>query len=115
MRPLILMPTINSRHWNACYLLTAAVCTEMPAPPPQAERSCWGGQTPPPSSRDELSCAGGVASRVRPLFVERKKNPRRKKEKQTHGAAPARSVASIFSSCAVRGGRVLRPSGLAAI
>ena len=28
---------------------------------------CWGGRDPPPSSRDGLSCAGGVASRVRPL------------------------------------------------
>ena len=32
MRPLILMPTINSRHLERM-LLTAAVCTEMPAPP----------------------------------------------------------------------------------
>ena len=37
MRPLILMPTINSRHWNACYLQLLSV--QMPAPPPQAERS----------------------------------------------------------------------------
>ena len=61
MRPLILMPTINSRHWNACYLqLLSAVqrCQH----PPQAERSCWGGVG------HELSCAGGVPSSVRPLL-----------------------------------------------
>ena len=34
MRPLILVPTINYRHWNACYLQLLSVdCTEMPAPP----------------------------------------------------------------------------------
>ena len=79
---------INSRHWNACYLQLLSVqrCQH----PPQAERSCWGGGPDPPSSRalllgggpdppssralllgggvgHELSCAGGVASRVRPL------------------------------------------------
>ena len=48
MRPLILMPTINSRHWNACYLQLLSVqrCQH----PPQAERSCWGepgGSGPP--------------------------------------------------------------------
>ena len=32
MRPLILVPTINSRHLERM-LLTAVVCTEMPAPP----------------------------------------------------------------------------------
>ena len=74
MRPLILMPTINSRHWNACYLQLLSVqrCQH----PPQAERSCWGGGSRPPQQQSaaagggvghELSCAGGVASRVRPL------------------------------------------------
>ena len=50
MRPLILMPTINSRHWNACYLQLLSVqrCQH----PPQAERSCWGGvRTPPAAER----------------------------------------------------------------
>ena len=32
MRPLILMPTINSRNSNACYLQLLSD-TEMPAPP----------------------------------------------------------------------------------
>ena len=74
MRPLILVPTIISRHWNACYLQLLSVqrCQH----PPQAERSGWGGGPDPPSSRGlllgggvghELSCAGGVPSRVRPL------------------------------------------------
>lgn len=41
MRPLILMPTINSRNSNACYLQLLSVqrCQH----PPQAERSCGGG------------------------------------------------------------------------
>ena len=41
MRPLILVPTINSRHWNACYLQLLSVqrCQH----PPQAELCCWGG------------------------------------------------------------------------
>ena len=48
MRPLILMPTINSRHWNACYLQLLSVqrCQH----PPQAERSCWGGVPTPPAA-----------------------------------------------------------------
>ena len=56
MRPLILMPTINSRHWNACYLQLLSVqrCQH----PPQAERSCWGGGPDPPSSR-ALLLGGG--------------------------------------------------------
>ena len=56
MRPLILMPTINSRHWNACYLQLLSVqrCQH----PPQAERSCWGGSPDPPSSR-ALLLGGG--------------------------------------------------------
>ena len=59
MRPLILVPTINSRHWNACYLqlLSAQRCQH----PPQAERCCWGGVG------HGLRCAGGVPSSVRPL------------------------------------------------
>ena len=49
MRPLILVPTIISRHWNACYLQLLSVqrCQH----PPQAERCCWGGGPDPPSSR----------------------------------------------------------------
>ena len=90
MRPLILMPTINSRHWNACYLQLLSVqrCQH----PPQAERSCLGGGPDPPSSRalllgggsrppqqqsaaagggvgHGLRCAGGVPSSVRPLHT----------------------------------------------
>ena len=55
MRPLILMPTINSRHWNACYLQLLSVqrCQH----PPQAERSCWGGVRTPPAA--ERCCLGG--------------------------------------------------------
>ena len=61
MRPLILMPTINSRHWNACYLQLLSVqrCQH----PPQAERSCWGGVG------HGFRCAGGVPSSVRPLLT----------------------------------------------
>ena len=57
MRPLILVPTINYRHWNACYLQLLSVqrCQH----PPQAERSCWGGGPDPPSSR-ALLLGGGV-------------------------------------------------------
>ena len=57
MRPLILMPTINSRHWNACYLQLLSVqrCQH----PPQAERCCWGGGPDPPSSRALLLGGGG--------------------------------------------------------
>ena len=56
MIPLILMPTINSRHWNTCYLQLLSVqrCQH----PPQAERSCWGGGPHPPSSR-ALLLGGG--------------------------------------------------------
>ena len=57
MRPLILVPTINSRHWHACYLErphTARYppCTPKPMadPPPAAALCCWGGRDPPPSS-----------------------------------------------------------------
>ena len=58
MRPLILVPTINSRHWNACYLQLLSVqrCQH----PPQAERSCLGGGPDPPSSR-ALVLGGGSA------------------------------------------------------
>ena len=71
MRPLILMPTINSRNSNACYLQLLSVqrCQH----PPAAERCCWGGGPAPPSSRalllgggvgHGLRCAGGVPSSV---------------------------------------------------
>ena len=39
-----------------------------PDPPPQQQSSAAGGVRPPPSSRDELRSAGGVPSRVRPLW-----------------------------------------------
>ena len=90
MRPLILVSTINSRHWNTCYLQLLSVqrCQH----PPQAERSCLGGGPDPPSSRalllgggsrppqqqsaaagggvgHGLRCAGGVPSSVRPLLM----------------------------------------------
>ena len=57
MRPLILMPTINSRNSNACYLQLLSVqrCQH----PPQAERCCWGGGPDPPSSR-ALLLGGGA-------------------------------------------------------
>ena len=56
MRPLILVPTRNYRHWNACYLQLLSVqrCQH----PPQAERSCWGGVRTPPAA--ERCCLGGV-------------------------------------------------------
>ena len=56
MRPLILMPTINSRNSNACYLQLLSVqrCQH----PPAAERCCWGGGPDPPSSR-ALLLGGG--------------------------------------------------------
>ena len=62
MRPLILVPTINSRHWNACYLQLLSVqrCQH----PPQAERSCWGGGPDPPSSRALLLGGGSAMSLV---------------------------------------------------
>ena len=90
MRPLILMPTINSRNSNACYLQLLSVqrCQHPPQAerscwggvrtPPAAERCCWGGGPDPPSSRALLlggggghgfRCAGGVPSSVRPLQV----------------------------------------------
>ena len=52
MRPLILMPTINSRNSNACYLQLLSVqrCQH----PPAAERCCWGGGPDPPSSRGHI-------------------------------------------------------------
>ena len=61
MRPLILVSTINSRHWNTCYLQLLSVqrCQH----PPQAERSCLGGVG------HGFRCAGGVPSSVRPLLV----------------------------------------------
>ena len=67
MRPLILMPTINSRHWNACYLQLLSVqrCQH----PPQAERSCWGRGPDPPSSR-ALQAAGGEAPPSDRLFSD---------------------------------------------
>ena len=55
MRPLILVPTINSRHWNACYF-TAAVCTEMPAPPTGRALLLGGGGGPP---QQQSAAAGG--------------------------------------------------------
>ena len=57
MRPLILVPTINSRHWNACYF-TAAVCTEMPAPPTGRALLLGGGSGPPPGSSSALLLGG---------------------------------------------------------
>ena len=56
MRPLILVSTINSRHWNTCYLQLLSV--QRCQPPPQAERSCLGGGPDPPSSR-ALLLGGG--------------------------------------------------------
>ena len=58
MRPLILMPTINSRNSNACYLQLLSVqrCQH----PPAAERCCWGGGPDPPSSSRALLLGGGV-------------------------------------------------------
>ena len=63
MRPLILMPTINSRHWNACYLQLLSVqrCQH----PPQAERCLLlGGGPDPPSSRALLLGGGSAMSLV---------------------------------------------------
>ena len=58
MRPLILMPTINSRNSNACYLQLLSVqrCQH----PPQAEPRALllGGGPDPPSSR-ALLLGGG--------------------------------------------------------
>ena len=73
MRPLILVSTINSRHWNTCYLQLLSVqrCQH----PPQAERSCWGGVG------HGFRCAGGVPSSVRPLSSPAKSKHR----KQTAG------------------------------
>ena len=67
MRPLILMPTINSRHWNACYLQLLSVqrCQH----PPQAERSCWGGGPDPPSSRALLLGGGPDPPSTRALLL----------------------------------------------
>ena len=60
MRPLILVPTINYRHWNACYLQLLSVdCTEMPAPP-TGRALLLGGGPDPPSSR-ALLLGGGSA------------------------------------------------------
>ena len=61
MRPLILVSTINSRHWNTCYLQLLSVqrCQH----PPQAERCCWGGGV-----GHDFRRAGGVPSNVRPLL-----------------------------------------------
>ena len=58
MRPLILMPSINSHNSNACYLQLLFVqrCQH----PPAAERCCWGGGPDPPSSR-ALLLGGGSA------------------------------------------------------
>ena len=55
MRPLILMPTINSRNSNACYLQLLSVqrCQH----PPQAERCCWGGVPTPPQQPSALDPA----------------------------------------------------------
>ena len=57
-------------------LLTAAVCTEMPAPP-TGRALLLGGGSDPPSSRallrgHGLRCAGGVPSSVRPLLRSRR-------------------------------------------
>ena len=56
MRPLILMPTINSRNSNACYLQLLSVqrCQH----PPQAERCCLGGGIPDPPSSSALLLGG---------------------------------------------------------
>ena len=63
MRPLILVSTINSRHWNTCYLQLLSVqrCQH----PPQAERCCWGG-----GSAMALDVQGGyrAVTSVRPLL-----------------------------------------------
>ena len=64
MRPLILVSTINSRHWNTCYLQLLSV--QRCQPPPQAERSCWGGGPDPP--QQQSAAAGGA--RPPPLAAE---------------------------------------------
>ena len=61
MRPLILMPTINSRNSNACYLQLLSVQRSRCQHPPAAERSCWGGVG------HDFRCAGGVEQCVAAL------------------------------------------------
>ena len=57
MRPLILVSTINSRHCALEHmLLTAAVCTEMPAPPTGRALLLGGGSGPP---QQQSAAAGG--------------------------------------------------------
>ena len=79
MRPLILMPTINYRNSNACYLQLLSVHrdTEMPAPPPGRALLLGGGSRPPQQQSVLLGGgsamglgvqAGGVPSSVRPLL-----------------------------------------------
>ena len=60
MRPLILMPTINSRNSNACYLQLLSVHRD--ASTPHRQSAAAGGGV-----GHGFRCAGGVPSSVRPL------------------------------------------------
>ena len=59
MRPLILVPTINSRHWNACYLPELLYGRQVPTGP---LRRAW--EAPGPTHVPKLEIG---------LFKERKK------------------------------------------
>ena len=105
MRPLILMPTINSRNSNACYLQLLSVqrCQH----PPQAERCCWGGvPTPPAAERTGPSspASSPPPPPLRPQFVfkrysyarggcvRRAFEPSTPREKALRGTRQCRSV-----------------------
>ena len=58
MRPLILVSTINSRHWNTCYLQLLSVQRCQHPPQAEAQRCCWGGSRPP--QQQSAAAGGGV-------------------------------------------------------
>ena len=66
MRPLVLVSTINSRHWNANRTYLQLLSVQRCQHPPQAERCCWGGE-----GVGHAFSTGGVPSSVRPLLCVR--------------------------------------------
>ena len=75
VRPLILVSTINSRHWNTCYSYSCCLYRDASTPPGQSAPAGGGGGPPQQQSAAAgggvghgFRCAGGVPSSVRPLL-----------------------------------------------
>ena len=91
MRPLILVPTINSRHLERMLLIAIQLSAQRCQHPPQAELCCWGGPRSPrtgdaartprqsPASRRASACRTQYCAHCS-IFVTKRKQKKQNKD-----------------------------------